>query len=412
MGETTAHHTRSAASPIVPRRPQMPLWAFVAIATFCRAPAQNTPAPTEDPCRVYVTFPSECSLHDDPPRFVAEDDCPACQQQEGAPIQTVCDFEKDSRFTHMNMFVEETNSTGLVDGEPVDGTLNANFTHTYTYSNYNVTTFNQPDELRNLVIHLEPCHGTVFLFVRKTRRCFPNPYSCIDVATDTRTPGECEWVHFMTQIDGSRDGTATFLEIPLSTTKYFISVFAMEDAAYELTVLADTGAIPRPGGNGRVIANQTDELSVTLSWDPAHYIPTGVSDTKHYIVYASLLKEGDDRTNRAVFFRKDKIMNTVCGLVRNTDHEYSIVPASDCKDGTCTAVVNARSKQRYIFNVVAESHRGLKFAYAGGILKTDWEVVRQVTDADNSTLAAIGAVAGSVLGIVVMTYIMLLNIYG
>jgi hypothetical protein len=294
----------------------------------------------------------------------------------------------------------------------VSGTLDANYTHTYTYSSENVTTFNQPDEYRNIIINLEPCTGTVFLFVRKTRRCFPNPYSCIDVAANTRAPAECEWVHFMTEIDGSRDGTPTFFEVPFTTTKYFISVFAMENAAYELTVLTDTGALPRPGNHGRITANQTEKIGVNLSWEAAYYSPAGITETSRYLIYSSVLLENEDQLNRAVFFRKDKIMNTVCGLGFNTDEAVTTVDASTCSNGQCSAMVEALPNMRYIFNVVAESHRGMKFAYAGGILKTDWEVVRQATNPDNSTLAAIGAVAGSVLGIIVMTYFMLLNIYG
>merc|ERR1711920_1194250 len=113
---------------------------------------------------------------------------------------------------------------------------------------------------------------------------------------------------------------------------------------------------------------------------------------------SSVLLENEGQLNRAVFFRKDKIMNTVCGLDFNTDEPVKSVDASTCSNGQCSAMVEALPN--------------MKFAYAGGILKTDWEVVRQATNPDNSTLAAIGAVAGSVLGIIVMTYFMLLNIYG
>ena len=35
------------------------------------------------------------------------------------------------------------------------------------------------DEYRKIIINLEPCRGVVYLFVRKTRPCWPNPYSCL-----------------------------------------------------------------------------------------------------------------------------------------------------------------------------------------------------------------------------------------
>ena len=44
--------------------------------------------------------------------------------------------------------------------------------------------------------------------------------------------------------------------------------------------------------------------------------------TKFYIVYSALLLESDNRTNMAVFLDPTKIMNTVCGLVNNTDRYY------------------------------------------------------------------------------------------
>merc|ERR1719449_56319 len=126
---------------------------------------------------------------------------------------------------------------------------------------------NQPDNIRKLIINLEPCRGVVYLFVRKTRRCWPNPYSCIDITPglERRDTAGCAWTHFKSEIDGSRDGTPTFFEVPLSSTKYFISVYATENSAYTLTVLADIGAFPRPGVNqGRITAQQLRELQVRL----------------------------------------------------------------------------------------------------------------------------------------------------
>jgi len=72
----------------------------------------------------------------------------------------------------------------MCDGCSVYTEILVNQTHQYFYSNYNVSVMNQPDSYRNLIINLEPCKGVVYLFVRKTRRCWPNPYSCIDT-----TPG-------------------------------------------------------------------------------------------------------------------------------------------------------------------------------------------------------------------------------
>jgi len=301
----------------------------------------------------------------------------------------------------------------IQDGATIYEKIFKNQTYRYFFSTYNTTTMNQPDQYRKLIINLEPCKGVVYLFVRKTRQCYPNPYSCIKdlgLPTERRTK-PCEWTHFMSEIDRSRDGTPTFFEVPLSSTKYYISVYATENSAFTLTVLADIGAFPRPGNNGKIEARQLRELEVQLSWSPATFIPTGISDVKQYWVYSSMLLENDERTNMAVFMRPDKIMNTVCGLGNNTDREYTRIPASACSDGVCNATIDGViTDKRYVFNVVVESNRGYKMAYAGLIMRTDWEVIRQA--ASDKTLKVIGAVSGSVLGMVVIIYFLMLKLYG
>lgn len=316
-----------------------------------------------------------------------------------------CDHERD--YERVSPQIE------IKDGETVYREIRSNNTHRYFYANYNVTTMNQPDQYRKLIINLEPCRGIVYVFVRKTRRCWPNPYSCIDVTprNQKRMPSLCTWTHFMSQIDGSRDGTPTFFEVPLSSTKYFISVYSPTRSAYTLTVLADIGAFPRPGANGKITARQMKELQVQLSWREATFYPVGITDVKQYWVYSAMLLDNDNRSNLAVFLRPDKIMNTVCGLQNNTDHQYSRISANMCALGVCNATIDGVvAQRRYVFNIVAESRRGFRFAYAGLIMRTDWQVVRQATS--DNTLKVIGAVSGSVLGMIIIIYFLMLKIYG
>lgn len=317
---------------------------------------------------------------------------------------SACDHERD--YERVSPQIE------IKDGESIYRDIRSNNTHRYFYANYNVTTMNQPDEFRKLIINLEPCRGIVYVFVRKTRRCWPNPYSCIEVgANPSRRPLECTWTHFMSEIDGSRDGTSTFFEVPLSSTKYFISVYAPQRSSYTLTVLADIGAMPRPGNNGKIVAQQMKELQVQLSWKESFFLPIGVSDVKQYWVYSATLLDNDNRSNLAVFMRPEKIMNTVCGLQNNTDRQYSLVQAEQCVGGVCNATVDGVvAQRRYVFNIVVESHRGYRFAYSGLIMRTDWQVVRQA--ASDSTLKVIGAVSGSVLGMVIIIYFLMLKLYG
>jgi hypothetical protein len=309
----------------------------------------------------------------------------------------------------------------LQDGQTVYQEIRPNVTHQYFFSlagdDFNVTTMDQPHRYRKLIINLEPCKGSVYLFVRKTRRCYPNPYSCVSLVPGEeypRNPQDCEWTHFMSEIDGSRDGTPTFFEIPFYSTRYYMSVFATLNSAYTLTVLADIGALPRPGERGKLAASQEKELAVSLAWHEAFYIPEppyNVTDTKQYWIYSSMLLDEDNRTNMAVFLRPDKIMNTVCGLQNNTDRQYSRVTPAVCSGGICnTTVDGVVVDKRYVFNVVAESHRGMMMAYSGLIVRTQWSVVRQATD--DKTLKVVGGIAGAILAFVLVIYFLMLKLYG
>jgi hypothetical protein len=303
----------------------------------------------------------------------------------------------------------------MPEGHMVYTEIPENKTHRYFYANYNVSVFNQQDSYRNLIINLEPCKGVVYIFVRKTRKCYPNPYSCIDISKGTggvAQPRDCEWTHFMSVIDGTRDGAPTFFELPLTSTKYYISVFAKEKSRYTLTMLADIGAFPRPGNGGQLQAMQLQELQVQLSWDVATFYPEGISEVSYYHVYSAALLEQDLRTNSAIFLSKNKIMNTVCGLKNNTDRAFGdAVVASKCHDGRCNATIDGVIVgKRYVFNVVAQSQRNFNMSYAGLILQTDWQVIRKA--ASDQTLQVLGSVTGAVLGLVIMLYVWMVNLYG
>ncbi len=62
-----------------------------------------------------------------------------------------------------------------------------------------------------------------------------------------------------------------------------------------------------------------------------------------------------------------------------------------------------------MFNVVAESWRGILTAYSGILMKTDWNVVTKA--ASDRTLKIVGIICGTVIGIVVIGYLWLLKIY-
>lgn len=200
----------------------------------------------------------------------------------------------------------------LSDGQTVYREIRTNQTHLYLYRNYDTSLMNQEDKYRKVIFQLEPCRGVVYLFVRKTRRCYPNPYSCISLGDPGERREDCDWTHFRSDIDGSKDGAPTIFEVQLSSTQYFISIFGTEKTnAYTFTVLADIGKMPRPGNYGKLDAQQSGELSVQLSWQAAYQYPMGIAQTQHYWIYSSLLLDTDEGTNKAVFLTPQKIFNTV-----------------------------------------------------------------------------------------------------
>jgi len=330
-----------------------------------------------------------------------------------------------------------SNATVLRDGQPVMHTVGLNMTRLYYYENFNVTTMSQPDRYRKLIIKLEPCEGVAYLFVRKTRRCWPNPHSCCHIPSNsflistgsslTSTPPcnpvvqttKCTWTHFNSVIDGSKDAAPTFFEVPLSSTKYYISVFApkgpnqqysMSVASYRLTVLADIGAYPRPGLQGRLQVKQTGDMSVELAWEEATFLPAGVSAIRRYYVYSSLLLDRDIKQNEAVFINPGKVMNSVCGLEINAVRYGSPLTASGCRQGTCKVVISGMvPRRRYMFNIVAESQRQFNASYSGIIVSTDWTQTSQLWS--DKTTGLIGAICGTIFGVIVIGYLWIVKLY-
>eukprot|EP00927_Polykrikos_kofoidii_P074432 TRINITY_DN70427_c0_g1_i1.p1 TRINITY_DN70427_c0_g1~~TRINITY_DN70427_c0_g1_i1.p1 ORF type:complete len:404 (+),score=32.89 TRINITY_DN70427_c0_g1_i1:157-1368(+) len=329
------------------------------------------------------------------------------------------------------------NFTTLVDGKAVTNTITLNMTQHYYYENFNVTTMNQPERNRKLILMMEPCEGVVYLFVRKTRRCWPNPHTCCRPLPGATLQGrllqgasappcnaarhtiDCDWTHFHSVIDGTRDAAPTFFEVPLNSAKYFLSVFAPREPnlkygirtpKFRLLAMADIGAYPRPGSQGRLRAKHVDAMSVELQWDKPVFTPAGISSLKNYHVYSSMLLATDQKQNEAVLLNPDKVMNSVCGLERNAV-EYGL-PLSDanCTAGFCSATVSGIiPKRRYLFNVVAVSHRRFSASYSGIIVLTDWEEETQLIS--DKVMSFLGAICGTVFGVVIIGYLWIAKLY-
>mmetsp|Transcript_11006 Transcript_11006/g.15561 ORF Transcript_11006/g.15561 Transcript_11006/m.15561 type:complete len:97 (-) Transcript_11006:86-376(-) len=81
-----------------------------------------------------------------------------------------------------------------------------------------------------------------------------------------------------------------------------------------------------------------------------------------------------------------------------------------CAFGLCnTTITGVIGSRQYLINVVAESARGYRMAYAGLIATTEWDTTTQLTS--DQALKAIAAVAGSVLGILLIVFFVMWRVY-
>ena len=317
-------------------------------------------------------------------------------------ISHTCSYDLNKDFSEAcpHQSYPESSSWVNITGAPsIYNSLSANHSDFYYYEDYHL----KSNMERKLILRLEPCKGIVYLFVRKTRPCWPNPYSCIDLNTGSSLP-DCAWTHYKSTINGSQDGVATVLEVPLTSTQWYITVFAKSNSKYSLTVISDTSQYPRVGSGGVLSATQNDEKSASLLWSPAFFDPNRNSFVTQYIVYTSTHYDTlDTSSNPHLIVSTSRIMNTVCGLKENTDHPYSIVT---CGSGACSAnitgLVNGR---KYIFNVIADSSNGIQSAYSGMIMTAKWDNSKALTNEEIVDMA--GIVIGSVLVILLTSYLLL-----
>lgn len=326
------------------------------------------------------------------------------------------------------------NSTRLHDGIPIMDDIRLNMSKHYYYESYNVTMMKQPERYRKLIFSLEPCEGVVYLLVRKTRRCWPDPQSCCQPKTGiggipTAPPCNsasdninCPWTHFHSVIDGSRDGAPTFFEVSHTAAKYFITVFAPKEVnldagvsrpKFRLSMLSDIGAYPRPGLQGQLRSKLTAHGSVEVSWDMATFIPVGVSDVKNYYLYSSLLLATDRKVNQAVFLTPSKVMNSACGLERNAVKYGSPISPAQCLNGICRAVVSGiLPSRRYMLNILVESHRSFNATYSGLILSAEWKDSKNVfSEWSTTTNELVTALVASVFGVLGTGYIFIVSFH-
>lgn len=247
---------------------------------------------------------------------------------------------------------------------------------------------------KKILFRLEPCHGVMYLFIRKTRPCWPNPWTE-------------EWTHFKSITDGTNDGGTTVFFLPSEVTRWFITVFAKSAGSYRLTTF-QTDHLMFPVLENEVInAEQINRDTIQLRWYPAR---SDVTSEITYTVYASMYFETGELKNQNLLLSTSRIMNTACGLKRNTDHAYSLVTL--CGFQECTTNISSLSiGRKYVFNVVAtDSIYEMQTAYGGILVEAKWD--DSIFNSMKGTLKIIGIVLGTTELSLAMAFFILYHKFG
>lgn len=270
---------------------------------------------------------------------------------------------------------ENITTTGFVSKD-----ISANHSHLFYFENYKYINSD-----RKIVFRLEPCAGIQYLFIRRTRPCWPDPHTG-------------EWAHYMSVTDGSEDAQPTLIEVPASSTQWFITVFAKSSGRYSLTVVEYAETYPRIP-DGAISSSQLTKETVELTWQPA---TVGNSRVERYIIYSSMVFESVTSAPAA----SRRIFNTVCGLKQNTDHPYSVV---SCSEDTCRANISSLVNDRkYFFNVMADTG-SMQSAFNGIQVRTLWDT--SVADAVRQAAVTASIVIGTVTCVLVAAWFTLYKLY-
>jgi len=284
------------------------------------------------------------------------------------------DIDADLRVTCPHHYYAQVSSPVNITAQPyIYKEIIANHSDLYYFEDSKLIA----NVARKILIKLEPCSGIVYVLVRRTYPCWPNPYRC----ESKKTPS-CEWAHYQSDMSPSRTGNQTLIEVPLSSTRWYITVFAQSDATYSLSIINNPSAYPRVGSDGVLRWAQILEDTITLSWSPAS-VSTQYQITR-YIIYNSISLDDVAVTP-----------HTVCGLRDHSDFAYKIVHCQPDATMECsTNISHILQNQTYAMNVVAESSSGLMAAYSGVVARSKWDKTdSQVYD----DVAMISCITGATL---------------
>ena len=294
-------------------------------------------------------------------------------------------------------YPESSAYTNITAAPSVYNEIRANNSQLYYFESANFWSQRTFGVTRKLILRLDPCSGVVYLFVRRTRPCWPNPWTCVGAST------ACEWTHYHSVIDGSADGKPTLLELPLTSTQWYLTVYAKSNAKYTLQIFEDPSTVARlTDGGGLLAAKQVGPDSIQLSWAAPNFYPVRSTSATKYTVYSSVYFDTGEKiaTDPNLLISSSRIMDTVCGLTANTDHPYAVI---ECAGPECALnVTGLLNRRKYVMNVVADTSSGMRIAYAGTLVESFFDNSPNLFYLE--TLNTICIILGSVMAVLLGTY--------
>jgi hypothetical protein len=247
--------------------------------------------------------------------------------------------------------------------------IELNSTHLFYFENYGYI-----DSEEKIIFRLETCSGNATFFVRRTRPCWPDPFSG-------------EWAQYRADSDDS----VKMLEVDAESTKWFISVFGVSYSQYSLLVVPEASTYPRQRQRS-ILAKQISRDSAQITWIPS--IAGSNRTITKYAVFSSAL------------LSRKRVFTTVCGLQLNPEEQLAV---HTCEESdVCIANVSSLTNGRtYFFNIIATGD--VEAAYSAVILNTYWDDTR-ISYLDDVFFVCVAVVASMVV-VLVTTFFMLRRMY-
>lgn len=199
---------------------------------------------------------------------------------------------------------------------------------------------------KSLYVQVEPCVGNVFLYGRLTYRCYPDSSSG-------------SYVDIQSVDNGSRSHAVSTFWVPLTTTRYFLTMSAASsvDAKANVYVTPNISEWILPGSDGELKITTVERHDSILSFKkaqaagPVKYSIYTSSEPHSFSRYAQL----DAQSGNYSRVNDSFIMSSACGTRRSLTLNAAYTAALQCGATECSLYMSQLSVHSiHYLNVVVD----------------------------------------------------------